>query len=296
MANDGRNLEILVAKIQSLLAPDAEVLHDIKLDGRDSGTKRQIDVVVRQKIGQYEILIVIDCKDHARPVDVKGVETFAGLLKDVGAQKGVLVCPKGFSEAAKTLATKLQMDLFSPIDTDPHKWTVKANIPAICDYRSAALSFSITCSAPVPFQMPHDFYAQLTAFDCDKKELGIPLKVAFQKWNEGHFPIEIGDHENLNIFDEPKVMVNNGYGMLVPVNLTVSIHVSQELYFGMLPVPKISGFKDEVSGNVITNAFTIGMLDPEAVIRDWQKIKSENDLPTMPALTLIGLVGYEHQT
>jgi hypothetical protein len=67
------------------LAPDAEVLHDVKLDGRFSNTKRQIDVLVRQRVGQYEMLIVIDCKDYARPLDVKAVEEFHGLCDDVGA-------------------------------------------------------------------------------------------------------------------------------------------------------------------------------------------------------------------
>jgi len=33
----------------------------------------RFDVLVRQKIGQYEMLIVLDCKDYAKPVDVKGV-------------------------------------------------------------------------------------------------------------------------------------------------------------------------------------------------------------------------------
>ena len=94
MATDSHELEILVAKIQKQLAPKAEVLHDVRLDGRLSGTKRQIDVLVRENIGQYEIKIIIDCKDYNTPVDVKGVEEFDGLLRDVGAQKGVLVCPK----------------------------------------------------------------------------------------------------------------------------------------------------------------------------------------------------------
>ncbi len=102
MAVDFKDLEILVAKIQKQLAPKAEILHDVKLDGRLSGTKRQIDVLVRDKIGQYEINIIIDCKDYNKPVDVKGVEKFDGLLRDVGAQKEVLVCPRGFTQTAKT--------------------------------------------------------------------------------------------------------------------------------------------------------------------------------------------------
>ena len=110
MTKDSTDLEILVAKIQKQLAPDSEVLHDVKLDGFDSQTKRQIDVLVRQQVGQYKIQIVIDCKDHKKPIDVKGVGEFYTLMTDVRAQKGVLVCPTGFSAAAKTLAKTKQID------------------------------------------------------------------------------------------------------------------------------------------------------------------------------------------
>ena len=90
-------LEILVSKIQKALAPNAEVTHNAKIIGRHTKVSRQIDVLVRQKVGQYEMMIVIDCKDYKKPVDVKGVEEFHGLVDDVGAHKGALVCPKGFS-------------------------------------------------------------------------------------------------------------------------------------------------------------------------------------------------------
>lgn len=294
MTKKFRELEILVAKIQRQLAPDAEVLHDVKLLGRASKIERQIDVLVRQKIGQYEMLIVLDCKDHDVPVDVKGVEEFYGLLTDVGAHKGALVCPKGFTSTAKTRATGLQIDLFSPVDTDPHKWQVRVAVPTICDFRSAKMSFRVICSVPLPFYLPPDFVSKIVAFSAEQKELGIPLEIAMKKWNEGLFPTEPGIHADLSIFDKPEVLVDNGYNDLVPVELTVSLWVDQQLYFGELPVSHISGFKDELSGNVISNAFTIGILDPEEVERDWAPINSDEELPVRPLLELIGLIGLEN--
>jgi hypothetical protein len=188
MSTASRDLEILVAKIQKQLAPKAEVLHDVKLDGRLSNTKRQIDVLVREKIGQYEIQIIIDCKDYNRPVDVKGVEEFDGLLRDVGAQKGVLVCPKGFTEAAKARAAELQIDLYSPVDTDAHKWRASVTIPALCDFRSAAMSFSFSTTSPVPFRLFDDFYSKNIMFDEEGRSLGTALDSALKKWNEGQYP------------------------------------------------------------------------------------------------------------
>lgn len=96
------------------------------------------------------------------------------------------------------------------------------------------------------------------------------------------------------VVDTPSVLANNGYDMYVPVKLTASVFVERKLYYGQLPVPRISGFKDELSGKVITNAFTVGILDPAEVEREWLEIKDDSDLPMPPLLTLVGLLGYEN--
>lgn len=299
MTTDSRELEILVAKIQKELAPKAEVLHDVRLDGRLSKTKRQIDVLVREKIGQYEIQIIIDCKDYNKPVDLKGVEEFDGLLRDVGAQKGVLVSPKGFTDAAKARAEGLQIDLYSPVDTDPHKWQVRVTIPAICDFRTAAISFRFSTSAPVPFQLAQDFYSSSPIFDANGKPLGTALDSAMRKWNEGQYPTEPGVHEYLNAFETLQVYMDNGYDpplrVRIPVEMDVSLIVRRQLYFGQMPVPHLSGFLDHFSGEVIANAFTVGMLDPDEVDRTWLKVNDDSDAPVRPVIRMVGLVGWAEE-
>ena len=292
MATASRDLEILVAKIQALLAPDAVVLHDARLPGRLSGRQRQIDVLVKQQIGQYEMLIVLDCKDYAKPVDVKGVEEFHGLVEDVGAHRGVLVCPRGFSAAAKARAQGFQIDLYSPVDTDPHKWQVRASVPVLCDFRAAAISFGLSGSAPMPFRTSLDFPRTLVAYDKEHQELGTAVIAAVEKWNAGEYPDGVGEHRGLDIFPSREVFVDNGYGTLAPVVVTANLLVTKVLYFGNLSIAKISGFKDELSGNVIANAFTTGIFDPEDVVDNWEKIASEDDAPARPLLKLRGLVGW----
>lgn len=289
-----RDLEILVAKIQKQLSPDAEVLHNVKLPGKHSETSRQIDVLVKQRIGQYEMNIILDCKDYAKPVDVKGVEEFHSMMGDVGAHKGALVCPKGFSSAAKTYAKKFEIDLYSPVDTDPHQWQAEVRVPAICDWRGAKISFGVQFSAPLPCILPQDFYNSLDAFSNDgsKTNLGKPFPAAFKKWNEGLYPTEPGEHPDLPIFEQKRVLMDNGYGMLAPFDLSASIHVEQELYFGHLPISRLSGFKDELAGGIITNAFEVGILDPAEIEGSWQRIERESDAPIRPLLKLAGLIAY----
>jgi hypothetical protein len=294
MTKQSRELEILVHKIQRQLAPSAEVLHDVRLPGKFSKRDRQIDVLVRQKIGQYEMLIVLDCKDYARPVDVTGVEAFHELLADVGAHKGALVCPKGFTSTAKERAAGYGVDLFSPVDTDPHRWQVKVTVPMLCDFRSAGIAFRLTCSAPMPLRLPSAFYNSLVAFDPDdKRELGIPMQVALDKWNRGCFPTDPGEHDHVALFDRQIVLVDNGYKQLAPVEISVSLIVQQQLFYGVLPLQKVSGFKDELSGAVITNAFTTGIFNPQEVWETWKPLATEQEAPQRPVMKLVGLVGYD---
>ena len=124
--------------------------------------------------------IVIDCKDYSKPVDVKGVEEFQGLLQDVRAHKGALVCPSGFTKAALKRAKKLQVDLYRPVSTEKHKWQTKITAPILCDFRSCYMSFGISSIAPKPLKLSPDFY-NLTVSDKAGNDLGSALQTAQAK-------------------------------------------------------------------------------------------------------------------
>lgn len=293
MAKSSVELERLVQRIQQQLAPEAEVSHNVKMPGRHTGSNRQIDVLVREMIGQYDIKIVIDCKDYKHPVDVKGVEEFAGLLDDVGAQRGVLVCPAGFSSNAKTRAAGLQIDLYSPVDTEPHKWQASPTMPAICDFRVAAIGFGVSTSAPLPFRIMPGFFSDNVVFDQDGNELGTCYTKMVERWNGGELADKLGVAEDIPIFGDQSVQTDNGYGQLCPVKLYAHIAVHEQLFSGQLPIRKMSGFKDEMTGLVITNAFSIGLLDPEEISANWKPIKSEDELEVRPVIRLQGVVCWD---
>ncbi len=291
--SDSENLEILVAHIQKQLSPDAEVIHNVKLPGRKSESTRQIDVLVRQKIGQYDMKIVIDSKDYKTPVDVKGVEEFHGLIDDVGANKGVLVCPAGFTKGAKNRASEYLIDLYRPIDTGSHKWRVAVAVPAICDFRTAKISIGVQHSEPVPFSIPTNFYKTLQVHAEDGSSLGTSLNAAIGRWNAGSFPTEEGTHEGLDLFPGGKVKVDNGQGQLTWVRIYVGLRVSRTLFFGQVPLSKVSGFADETTGLLHTNGFEIGVISAEEVYRKWQRVTADQELPVKPVLQFTGLVTWE---
>lgn len=288
---DWKELEYLVAMIQQQLSPEANVQHNVMLDGYDSETKRQIDVLVEQNIGQYTMRIVIDCKDYSKPVDVKGVEEFHGLVQDVRAHKGALVCPKGFTKSALKRAKKLQMDLYRPISTGKHKWQATVTAPVLCDFRSVYMSFGIRSSVPKPLTLPQDFY-NLTVLDENGNERGTTIDVAKSKWNEGLFPGEPGEHERVSVFEGLRTFIDNGHDDTIEVNLDVGLYVKQDLYIGHLPVEDINGLKDEHSGAVVTNAFTLGGLNPEEVEKNWIVVEDQNELEFEPIFKVTGYCCY----
>lgn len=142
-----KKFECLVAKVQQDLSPQAIVTANDKIEGKITGTKRQIDVSVRQRVGQYEILIAIECKDLSVPIDVKGVEEAIGLIQDIGANKGVIVSASGFTAAAKKRGENAGLKLYRLIDCGEHDWKTDVSIPVLCDCRkikSFRLRFSGT--------------------------------------------------------------------------------------------------------------------------------------------------------
>jgi hypothetical protein len=54
----------------------------------------------------------------------------------------------------------------------------------------------------------------------------------------------------------------------------------------------MSGFKEEFSGRIITNAFQVGLLDPKEIAEKWSVISSEDEAPIRPVIKLVGTVLY----
>jgi hypothetical protein len=288
-----QQLELLIAEIQKDLAPGAKVTHNATLWGHDSETDRQIDVLVEQQIGQFPMRIIFDCKDYARPVDVKGIESFAGMVRDVRAHQGCLVSAKGFTTSAKKAAKRAGMSLYSPVDTAPHKWQVKGlALPVLCEFRGAKLGFGIQVTGPFPFRMQNGFFSDMLVRDAEGNELGTCVETAITRWNNGEYPIEVGEHEDVQIFPVP-TYVENGHGMQVPVTLTVSLLVEGRRYFGMLPIQEIRGLRDEHTGAVHTNAFKTAVLSPDQVESGWQRLKDGEEPPKPAAVVITGLDCWE---
>ena len=77
------------------------VIPNACVTGYISNRKRQIDVLVDYRYDtKLSTRIIVDAKDRKRAIDIKEVEAFEGLMKDVNAKRGVLVCSNGHTVAA----------------------------------------------------------------------------------------------------------------------------------------------------------------------------------------------------
>ena len=118
---DWRTYERVVACFEAEGAGmDSSVTPNATLVGSISGARRQMDVLVdvRWETGT-ERRIIFDAKRRGRKLTVQDVDAFVGLIADVRAARGVLVCTNGWSEAAKRRADKaIELRLMTEEEAD----------------------------------------------------------------------------------------------------------------------------------------------------------------------------------
>lgn len=93
---DWKNYELAVLSECRRIYKDANILYNTSIDGRYSQRKRQIDLLIKDVQNTY----ILDAKKYNRLIDVKIVESFIGMIKDVGVDYGIIVSEKGFTKAA----------------------------------------------------------------------------------------------------------------------------------------------------------------------------------------------------
>lgn len=124
--------------------PEDSIKHNQTIKGKMSKSDRQIDILIEETIAGHRIRIVIDTKSYKdTKVDVKGVESFLGMLADVDAHKGMLVTTKGYTKGAVNRAfhdsnKDLELDILNFEDLKKfdgfggiiHKGNCAAMVPA----------------------------------------------------------------------------------------------------------------------------------------------------------------------
>jgi len=279
-----KKFEKLVLKVQKDLAPNATVTRNDYIEGKITGRKRQVDISVKQKIGHYDILIAIDCKDLSRPVNVKSVEAAIGLFQDIVAHKGVVVSASGFTSNALTRGKKAGLSLYRLVDTGDHDWRAEVAIPALCEYRSMR-TFSLQLTGKGRLVIPGGHPKDLDVYDQENKYLGKIGPLLMKRWNDSDLPYEAGRHKDVD-FIGPATRIRYRESFF-DVKISADITVERKLYFGYLPLVKVSGFKDEVQGSLVTKGFTTDVINLVNIQKSWEKIESQDELAVKPVMGIV---------
>jgi hypothetical protein len=278
-----KEFEKLVARIQADFIGTGVVTHDDKLMGAISGVERQIDISIRSKVGQYDILIVIDCKDYGRPLDVTDIEQFRGLSRDVRANKAAMVAAKGFSAAAQTVAVHAGIELYTVVDTGDHPWKTGVSVPALYE-RSGITEIGFESECTSRYIGDGDIpVGEIELFDLTGASLGKFQDLIHAKWNRGEFPYEPGYHGNLEIVSNP-VKVHDYTGILHEMTVRASIQVETRRYFGYLKLTQVSGLHNVVTGATLTKRMVTESVGPDLEKR-WTRIHNLDDLAVRPVMT-----------
>lgn len=283
-----KRFEDLAAHIQQSLSPEAAVTQNEHIFGKRSKRQRQIDITVRKKVGQYDLLIVIDCKDYKRPVDVKDVESFIGLTKDVGANKGAIISSKGFTKSAHNRAADAGIDLYTLVDAEAKEWQSYITGPVLLDLRemtNADFVFSdVEPEACIEIQGKK--FLTIYLYRENGEVIDSIHNLLNRKWQDRLLPIEPGEYNNLELV-EGKVFLK-AMNRLYPVNVIANITVGKKLFFGQVPIVKGKALLDNVQRKFIpAEEFMSTSLDLDGIPlteieKKWKRIESPDELAVEP--------------
>jgi len=75
--------------------PTFKIVHDHHLETITDTRKRQIDVAIFRK-GESRPFFIADAKRYKRKIGVKTVDSFLGMMIDVGVKLGLIAAPQVF--------------------------------------------------------------------------------------------------------------------------------------------------------------------------------------------------------
>jgi hypothetical protein len=112
MPQRSNNFQRLVYLIQRTLSPDWEVSESVELVDRQTGKEREVDIVVRGRVGPHPLVIGIECVARKRKADIEWIEQQAKKHETL-TDKLILVSERGFYRDAAAKANLLGIQTYT---------------------------------------------------------------------------------------------------------------------------------------------------------------------------------------
>jgi hypothetical protein len=101
MARAGRDLELTIKKLEECNLPiGAKINSPGFLIDRITGQSREVDILIEQKIGTFDIKIVIECRDRKSSQDTTWIEQLKTKFDDIKADRIIVVSSGKYTSQA----------------------------------------------------------------------------------------------------------------------------------------------------------------------------------------------------
>jgi hypothetical protein len=277
--NDGKAYESLVAEIYKKLSPDAKVVQNDHLQGYNSNRKREIDVSITYTYAGVKNLIIIQVKDYSRKADVKVIDEFKSVIKDVRANKGILICNQGFTNKAIEYAQNSGIETLSVYSAMNKRWEYLLDIPVF----RTKYKFKYERSIVLPAEGGKTYTMEKNdrfSYDNGNNILDhaglinsyTPLTNANKELLSGkEFILEL---KNLGL----QMWFDDKWTTIVDGNIKYKFVDIEYSYYHFTP-KEYEAIKSYSSDNVRINTFVYEAPFDNMEILNWKKIKSEKQMP-----------------
>lgn len=243
---------------------------------------------MRSKVGQFDFVCVLECKDLAENVGLDVARSFAARIDDLAVSQGVLVSARGFTEDALTFLRSSGILAYTLIDAESVKWSEAAIVPAVAAFiwlQNAEVEFTdLATNRKLSF--PNS-----TAMDA------IPLidvatgkNLTSKRYLENQWddlccqPISSERRECTDISRRLAIVTPTGSVM---VRATLTFLPSVIYHYGYIPLLRGRGFVDTTTGAVLLGGeFETADIIFDEIRRDWPQVTNLEEVPLKrPVLT-----------
>jgi len=224
--------------------PTATITHNATIRGRYSFTDRQVDILVEDYVAGNRFVIIIDGKFFSKKIDVKCVESFIGMVNDIGAHKGLMITSRGYSKAATQRAYNdpidIELDILNFDDLDKYQGFV-----------AMPYSGGKGAVAPAPFGWVIDANPEDKVL-CYLYQRGLDIKKAKKRFefmyiNIWHKRDDINTIDKLIEFQNENILTNNPnakFSIINTINRKDAVTKIREADIPNYQGPEITGYAE----------------------------------------------------
>lgn len=264
---------------------DSKITRDEKVMGFESKVERQIDVAIRAEVGTYQMFVAIECKAKARPIDVAEVGSFATMIRDVRANKGVMISKSGFTPGALNMGKANGLDL---IDFDISSAEVDglSTLPVL----AVQILHAWSCEARL---LSHSFLQDefrpshtLELLSSSGERFGTLDEFVKKCGQDGHIPDRPGEI----LLTSDSALFVSIKGTLVRADVRARVRITRRCFFHVTSVERVM-MTDALTHDTVRSFLRTGFIylqpwDEKGSEQGWTEIGSPEELAVTPFQTI----------